>query len=73
MNYYQKPVEEIITELTTDVHAGLSDAESTARLYQYGYNLIKRTYKRNVLQVFLEQFKNMPVMLLIVAAAISFF
>ncbi|CAN5689267.1 calcium-translocating P-type ATPase, SERCA-type [soil metagenome] len=73
MTYYQKPIEEIITELKTDVHAGLSDVESTARLNQYGHNRIKRTNKRNVLQVFLEQFKNMLVILLIVAAAISFF
>ena len=73
MNFYQKPVDTIIAELKTSGQNGLTDADSVVRLNQYGHNRIKRTNKRNMLQVFLEQFKNMLVILLIVAAAISFF
>ena len=73
MNFYQKPVDTIISELKTSAQKGLTDAESLARLKEYGHNHIIRTNKRNMLQVFLEQFKNMLVILLIVATALSFF
>ena len=73
MNFYQKPVDTIVTELKTSGQNGLTDADSAARLNEYGHNRIKRTNKRNMLQVFLEQFKNMLVILLVVAAALSFF
>lgn len=73
MNFYQKPVNTIITELKASGQNGLTDADSAARLNEYGHNRIMRTKKRNMLQVFLEQFKNMLVILLIVAAALSFF
>ncbi len=73
MNFYQPLVNTIIAELKTSAKNGLTGDESVARLNQYGYNRIKRTNKRNMLQVFLDQFKNMLVILLIVAAALSFF
>lgn len=73
MNAYQKSVNDIIAELKTSAQNGLTDTESTARLKQYGYNRIRQTNKRSMLQVFLEQFKNMLVILLIIAAALSFF
>ena len=58
MNFYQKPVDTIISELKTSAQKGLTDAESIARLKEYGHNHIIRTNKRNMLQVFLELFKN---------------
>ena len=73
MNFYQKPVDTLLAELKTSGQNGLTDADSAARLNEYGHNRIKRTNKRNMLQVFLEQFKNMLVILLVVAAALSFF
>lgn len=73
MTYYQQPVNIILADLKTSVQSGLTDTESAMRLQKDGHNRIKRTHKRNMFQVFLEQFKNTLVILLIVAAVISLF
>lgn len=73
MNANQKSVNVITAELNTSVQTGLTDTEIATRLKQYGYNRIRQSNKRDILQVFFEQFKNMLVTLLIAAAALSFF
>ena len=73
MNFYQASVKTLIEDLKTSVQNGLTDAESAMLLQKDGHNRIKRTNKRNMFQVFLEQFKNTLVILLIVAAVISLF
>ncbi|WP_297212666.1 cation-translocating P-type ATPase [uncultured Flavonifractor sp.] len=50
---------------------GLTDREARDRLGQYGPNKLSEGKKKSVLQVFLEQFKDLLVIILIVAALIS--
>ena len=53
--------------------SGLGSAEVKARAEQYGPNKLSEGKKKSVLQVFLEQFKDLMVAILIVAAIISMF
>ncbi len=50
---------------------GLTGAEAARRLEQYGPNALLEQKRKTVLQVFLEQFKDLLVVILIVAALIS--
>ena len=60
-----------LSELKSSRQQGLSGAEAAQRLEQYGPNALSEGKKKTVLQVFLEQFKDLMVMILIVAALIS--
>lgn len=73
MSFYQQKTKVVVDQFQTAVATGLSHAESADRLKKYGANRIKRTNRRNAWQLFLEQFKNLLVILLIVAAGIAFF
>ena len=50
---------------------GLSTQEAAARAAQYGPNMLSEGKKKSTLQVFLEQFKDLLVIILLVAACIS--
>jgi len=50
---------------------GLSDPEARALLEKYGYNELVEIRKRSVLLKFLEQFRDIPVIILIVALVVS--
>jgi len=69
---YKKSVEEIkeILEIGSD---GLSDAEVQKRREEYGYNELRESGRKTVFQVFMEQFKDLLVIILIGAAVISMF
>ena len=63
--------EQVLSSVKSDRQQGLSGAEAERRLEQYGPNALSEGKKKSVLQVFLEQFKDLMVMILIVAALIS--
>ena len=62
---------EAAQRLDTDPRRGLSAKTAAARLEQYGPNALAEGKKKTVLQVFLEQFKDLMVIILIIAALIS--
>lgn len=72
MEWFEKPVDEALKELQTD-EKGLSEKEAEERLKKYGLNVLPEKKKATALQVFLEQFRNYLVIILIAAAVISFF
>ena len=57
--------------LDSDAAGGLTGAEAARRLEQYGPNALAEGKKKSVLQVFLEQFKDLMVIILIIAAVVS--
>jgi Ca2+-transporting ATPase len=62
--------DDVLKELKTTIK-GLTNEEAKRRLEQYGYNELKETKKRNVLQMFLEEFKDIFIILLLVATVLS--
>jgi P-type Mg2+ transporter len=70
IKYWSMPATAVLQNLQT-TPAGLSDAEAAAKLSQYGENSIKSKRKTAPLLLFLGQFKNPIIIILIVATAIS--
>ena len=68
--YYQKKVEEIFKELDTS-KKGLSASQVAARLEKYGKNELLDTKKDSPFMIFLKQFQDLLVIILIIAAFIS--
>jgi Ca2+-transporting ATPase len=66
-------ISQILKELDTNPGSGLTDLNVAEKLRRFGYNHIKSTNTRSTLKIFLEQFQNLLVLLLIGAALISLF
>ncbi|MCW4052771.1 MAG: cation-translocating P-type ATPase [Candidatus Bathyarchaeota archaeon] len=62
--------EEVVRNLETSL-AGLSLEEANIRLTKFGYNELKKRKKTTTLQIFLDQFRNIFVLMLIGAIIIS--
>ena len=71
-NWYQKSAKEALAhfDVTTD---GLSAEKAKELLKQNGENKLAEGKKKTVLQVFLSQFADLLVIILIIAALISMF
>ena len=69
-NYYNLSVEEIEKELNTNKE-GLSNQEYDLRIEKYGFNELTEKKKESILVKFIEQFKDMMVLVLIIASIIS--
>ncbi len=70
--WYKLKKEETLKLLETR-NKGLSKDEAEARLKRYGKNMIEEGKKKNAYQVFLSQFADLLVVILLVAAVISIF
>lgn len=69
-NYYNKKVEELYKELNTSI-SGLTEEEASKRLEKYGENkLVERKKKSNFI-IFLNQFNDLMIILLIFASVFS--
>jgi Ca2+-transporting ATPase len=68
---YRLSTEEVVTALATDVHRGLSDDEARARLGQFGRNELATEPPVPAWRRFAAQFKNVLVILLLIATAVS--
>lgn len=72
MDYFRKSKEETLTALKTS-EKGLTTAEAKTRIEKYGKNALAEEEKKGVIGIFLEQFKDLLVGILIVAGLISMF
>ncbi len=72
MSAHSKSNEEILKEYNVSIEQGLSDAEVTANREKYGENKLREKKKKTTLQRFLEQFKDVMIIILLIAAVISF-
>ena len=69
---HSKTREELLRELSTDEARGLTAGEAAKRLAQYGPNKLQEARKKTNLQRFLEQFKDVMIVILLLAAVVSF-
>ena len=71
--YYRESKEELIKELGANEKQGLTNKVAQEKLAQVGPNALIEGKKKSILEVFLEQFRDLMVIILIVAAVISAF
>ncbi|TFG11271.1 ATPase, partial [Candidatus Thorarchaeota archaeon] len=69
-HWYNKDVESVLDELDTPPE-GLSSEEAEERIQEYGYNELVETEKISPLRMFLEQFTDPMVIILLIAIVIS--
>jgi len=69
---YSKQVDEIISELKTHPEEGLSEQEVLVRLKEFGRNRLKEKKKISPLYIYLNQYKDFMMLILMVVAAVSF-
>ena len=72
MKSYSQALPDLTRELGVDPAKGLSSAEAATRVEKYGKNKLAEKKKKTMLVRFFEQFKDVMIIILLVAAAISF-
>ena len=72
MLYHSQPQTEVLNALHTNQEQGLTAAQVAQLQSEYGPNKLREKQKKTTLQRFLDQFKDAMILILIVAAIISF-
>lgn len=70
MLWHQKDITQVLEDLGTSLN-GLSSEEAKRRLVEYGYNELIEKKKKHPIIMFLDQFKDFMIMVLIAAAMIA--
>lgn len=71
MTFYNSTPEAAAKELGSDLSRGLDPQQAQERLAQYGENRLREAKKKHIVQRFLDQFKDVMILILIAAAAVS--
>lgn len=69
--WFNKKIEEIEKELNTSKEKGLTEEQVQQKREEKGYNELKATKKKTLLQRFIDQFKDFSIIILIIAAIVS--
>lgn len=72
MEYYNLPLKKVLEKVESS-EKGLSEQEAQKRLHKYGKNILQETERKNAFIIFLQQFKDFLVIILIIAGLLSFF
>ena len=72
MTTHQTPPEDLIRTYGTDPVQGLTTEQADAARIKYGENRLKEAKKKTNLQRFFDQFKDVMIIILLAAAAVSF-
>lgn len=70
MNFYNKSIDEVFLDLKSK-REGLTNDELPKRYEKYGYNILQEEKRKSPLKVFLSQFEDLLIIILIVAGVIS--
>ncbi|TJY60954.1 cation-translocating P-type ATPase [Sinimarinibacterium sp. CAU 1509] len=70
-DWHLQSAQDSVARLTSDVAQGLAHDEAQARLQQYGHNDITQSHQRGALAMFLAQFTDFMILVLIAAAVIA--
>lgn len=71
MTVYSNSAEAVAQELGSDLSQGLTPQQAQERLMQYGKNRLREVKKRPILLRFLDQLKDVMILILIAAAMVS--
>lgn len=69
-SFFTQDTDQVFTSLNSSTE-GLTDAEAASRLEKNGPNEIKEGGRKSTLQKFLDQFKDLMIIILLIAAALS--
>lgn len=69
---YREKSEKLEKDFKTDLEKGLTSDEATKRLEEYGTNTIERESSISPIKVFIRQFKDIIILLLLAASILSF-
>jgi len=72
VNYHNQSVQNVLNALNTDSVKGISSERAKELQEKFGPNKLKEKKKKSAFVKFLEQFKDVMILILIVAAIISF-
>ncbi|MHC5215759.1 cation-translocating P-type ATPase [Enterococcus sp. LJL128] len=73
MDIYQKSIEDVVKDSKTDVENGLTQKEAERRLQENGGNKFEEEKKTSIAKKFLLSLKDFTTIILLAAAAISFY
>ncbi len=71
MKWYDRQVDEVAANLDTDLARGLAAEDARARLAEHGANELAEAKQASPLVLFLQQFKNSLLIILLIGAALS--
>ena len=72
MKPYSMDVNTVVEDLSSSVTNGLTTQQVEERQTRYGENKLKEKKKKSLIRKFFEQFKDVMILILIVAAIVSF-
>ena len=72
MTPHDTDLSELLRTLSTDPASGLTDADAAARLARDGENRLREKKKKSMFLRFLDQFKDVMILILLAAAVVSF-
>ena len=72
MSLHSQTQDEVLKQLSVDPAMGLPAEEAALRREKYGENKLREKKKKTTLQRFLDQFKDVMILILIAAAIVSF-
>ncbi|MFB3884075.1 MAG: cation-translocating P-type ATPase [Thermodesulfobacteriota bacterium] len=70
-NWHSIEAAGVLKELNTDPHNGLTEDEVKRRLEKYGYNELKKEESISPFTLFVNQFKNILIIILLIATVLS--
>lgn len=71
MSHYSESKQAVLEKLSSDEERGLSSGQVAEKLEQFGENRLREKKKKSMAARFLEQFKDVMIVILLVAAGIS--
>ena len=72
MILHHKPIEEVLNHFETNLESGLNDEQISSKKEKFGPNKLREKKKKSTFQRFLDQFKDVMILILIAAAIVSF-
>ena len=72
MTFHNESVDTALKQLSSDPVSGLSSSKAEEALQTYGENKLKEKQKKSMISRFIDQFKDVMILILLAAAAISF-
>ena len=72
MILHHKPIDEVLNHFETNLESGLNDEQISSKKEKFGPNKLREKKKKSTFQRFLDQFKDVMILILIAAAVVSF-